>query len=354
MNAERLVISGREQAGGPLRSAPGQVALAFVLVAIGLIVGELVPPSPSEGARDARLFVFFMAIIAGGVFGGAICGLVSTALACAAALWLGKMGAPHHGLPPSAAALLAAEGLFVAMIGLSLDRARQRVRQSDADVRKLQREILEIGDEERQRIGHDLHDGLGQQLTGISLLSESLAQKASAGAAPRPDEVERITRLASEAVQQARELARNLSPLTLEHDGFVAAMEELAETAAGLLGIQCEWDNAAGDPPLEPKRALHLYRIVQEAVSNSVKHGKAKRVRISATLAGRELTLVVSDDGSGLSHKTITNPGLGLRIMEYRARMVGAELSAERAGTDGGTIVRCTCRIDERQVGNSE
>jgi signal transduction histidine kinase len=328
--------------------------LAFVLVAIGLIVGELAPPSPSEGARDARLFVLFMAIIAGGVFGGAVCGLVATALGCAAALWLGKLGPPHHGLPPAAAALLAAEGVFVALIGLSLDRARQRVRRSDADVRKLQREILEIGDEQRQRIGHDLHDGLGQQLTGISLLTESLAQKAASGAAPTLDEVERITRLASEAVQQARELARNLSPLTLEHDGFVAAIEELAETAAGLLGIQCEWDNAAGDPPLDPKRALHLYRIVQEAVSNSVKHGKAKRVRISASLAGRELVLVVSDDGSGLSHKTISNPGLGLRIMEYRARMVGAELTAERAGPDGGTVVRCTCRIDEMPVHKNE
>jgi signal transduction histidine kinase len=246
--------------------------------------------------------------------------------------------------------LLAAEGLAVNLIGWALDAARERARRKDADVRRLQRQILEIGDEERQRIGHDLHDGLGQQLTGISLLSESLAQQASAGNQPTSADFERVTRLASEAVRQTRELARSLSPLTLENEGFVAAMEELSGIARVLFGIDCEWEYDGDEIPLDPKRAVHLYRIVQEAVSNSVKHGKAKRVRITATTKENELTLIVVDNGSGLSRKTITHPGLGLRTMAYRARMVGAELTAERVADPGGTIIRCTCHIIEPPI----
>jgi signal transduction histidine kinase len=262
------------------------------------------------------------------------------------AVWLWKYGGPVRGLGYADSGLLAAEGVAVSLIGWALDSARARARRQEADLRKLQRQILEIGEEERQRIGHDLHDGLGQQMTAISLFSESLAQQAANGRQPTDADVERITKLASDAVRHTRELARNLSPLTLEHEGFVAAMEELAETAGTLFGIDCQWDFAGESLPLEPKCALHLYRIVQEAISNSAKHGKAKRVRISALIGGGELTLIVTDDGSGLSRRTISNPGLGLRIMAYRARMVGAQLTAERAGDAGGTIVRCTCRLD--------
>ena len=118
---------------------------------------------------------------------------------------------------------------MLSLVGWSLLRARVHQRAAQIEMHDMKREkILEIGDEERQRLGHDLHDGLGQHLTGISLLSESLAQQASAGIVPKPPEVERITRLSSDAVRQARELARSLSPLTLEQEGFVAAMEELA------------------------------------------------------------------------------------------------------------------------------
>jgi signal transduction histidine kinase len=345
MKNERLDISGPEQQP-PVRSPIARVIFAAACVPTALVLDTAVIARGSATAQNVRQLVLFLAVLACSAYGGVVSGLVGTTLAVAGAVWLWKWGGPARGLSYADSGLLAAEGVAVALIGWALDSARARARRHDADVRKLQRQILEVGEEERQRIGHDLHDGLGQQLTGISLFSESLAQQAASGRQPTDADVERITKLASDAVRHTRELARNLSPLTLEHEGFVAAMEELAETAATLFGINCEWDFTAEALPLEPKRALHLYRIVQEAISNSVKHGKAKRVRISAATVGNELTLIVADDGSGLSRKTISDPGLGLRIMAYRARMVGAQLSAERAGEAGGTIVRCTCRLD--------
>lgn len=348
MSYQRVEISQREQPA-PLRTPLARVAFPVACVPLVLFLGTILAPRASEPAQDVRQLMLFLAVLACSAYGGVISGLLGTALACSGTIWLWRTFGPSSGLSTADSGLLGAEGIALSLIGWALDVARSRTRRRDEDVRKLQSQILEVGEEERQRIGHDLHDGLGQQLTGISLFSESLAQQAASGRRPTEADIERITRLASEAVRHTRELARNLSPLTLEHEGFVAAMEELSTTAVTLFGIACEWDFAGEELPLEPRRALHLYRIVQEAVSNSVKHGKAKRVRISAVTSGTSLTLVVADDGSGLSKKTISNPGLGLRIMAYRARMVGAKLTAERAGDAGGTIVRCNCSLDEQK-----
>lgn len=344
---ERMEVARKETAPGTVRSPLARVIFAIACVVLALVAGIAIVPRQAELFQNVRLLILFLAIVACSAYGGILSGLIGTTLACLGSAFFRKYGGPAHGQSPADSALLAAEGLAVNLIGWALDVARARARRRDEDVRQLQRQILEVGDEERQRIGHDLHDGLGQQLTGISLLSESLAQQAAAGTPPTSADFERVTRLASEAVSQTRELARSLSPLTLEHEGFVAAMEELSGIARVLFGIHCEWEYEGEEIPLIPKRAVHLYRIVQEAVSNSVKHGKARRVRISATTHENELTLVVVDDGSGLSRKTITHPGLGLRTMAYRARMVGAELTASRAGDAGGTIIECTCHIIE-------
>jgi signal transduction histidine kinase len=331
-----------------VRSTVARMIFAVVCVSLSLAAGVTLVPHQAEFFQDLRLLCLFLAIVACSAYGGIVSGLLGTVLAYTGAVCFRRYGGGlAHGLSPADSALLAAQGIAVNLIGWALDVARSRARRKDADVRKLQRQILEVGDEERQRIGHDLHDGLGQQLTGISLLSESLAQRAAAGIPPTAVDFERVTRVASEAVRQTRDLARSLSPLTLEHEGFVAAMEELCETARVLFDVNCRWDYDGGNIPLDPKRAVHLYRIVQEAVSNSVKHGKATHVTIRAILNDNDLTLIVTDDGSGLSRKTITNPGIGLRTMAYRARIVGAELTAERAGDNGGTIVRCTCRVLE-------
>ena len=108
-----------------------------------------------------------------------------------------------------------------------------------------------------------------------------------------------------------------------------------------LFKIDCRFDSELDDLPIEDDRAIHVYRIVQEAISNSVRHGKAKNVRIAAATEDGRIVMSVTDDGSGLSAKTVAHPGLGLRIMQYRANLIGAELHVARASEQGGTIVSC-------------
>ncbi|HEY7090882.1 MAG TPA: sensor histidine kinase [Tepidisphaeraceae bacterium] len=295
--------------------------------------------------KYACLFIFFAAILLSNVLAGLGPGLLATALSIGVILT-----APPPGLTKSELIFLATQGVLVSIVGGTLRTTRLKARERLAANLNLEQRILEIGDDERRRIGHDLHDGLGQHLTGISLLTETMSQEIEAGKTPDPDTVENITRLVSEAVRLTRDLAKSLSPVTLEQDGLVAAIEELAEMASSLFGIRCNWESDSVDVAFDRARSLHLFRIVQEAVNNSVRHGKARNVRIGMIRNGESVTLTVADDGSGLSEKTMHNPGLGLRIMEYRARMLGAALSVERASSVGGTVVTCTCPIDQRAV----
>ena len=291
-----------------------------------------------------RCFCHFWRSSIGRAFGGVGPGLLATLIACAGTTWIALPGRGSYSL--GAIELLAAQGLLVSILGEGLFSVRRRAWRGDLVRRRLEKQILEIGEDERRRIGHDLHDGLGQHLTGISLLSESMSQQMAIGLIPPPAQAETVTRLVSEAVGWTRDLARNLWPATLERDGFVAAIEELANSASSLLQLRCTWQYDGSAMDVDSHRAIHLYRIVQEALNNSVKHGKAKNASITLTSSRGELTLNVLDDGCGLSAKTRINPGLGLRIMSYRANLIGASLLVERASPEGGTRVTCHCRID--------
>jgi signal transduction histidine kinase len=295
----------------------------------------------------SRLFVFFCAVLLPAATCGLGPGLVATAL-CVLARYLVWPSEPN--LPEII--VLAAQGILVSIVGGSLRSIKLKAHARLAENLNLEQRLLEIGDDERRRIGHDLHDGLGQHLTGISLLSETMAQQLESGTKPDPRNVETVTRLVSEAVRITRDLAKSLSPVTLERHGLVVAIEELAGTVSTLFSVNCVWESNGYDPPLDRAQALHLFRIVQEAVNNSVRHGKAHNIHVSLNQVGRGLCLRVVDDGSGLSQKTSESPGLGLRIMQYRARMLGAILSVERASEAGGTTVTCTCPIDAPETPN--
>jgi signal transduction histidine kinase len=280
----------------------------------------------------------FASILLAGVFGGLGPGLVATALMAFGDRYL--LFKSYDEL-----VRLMIEGTLVSFVGGTLRAERLKVHQQLETNLQLERQILEISDNERRRIGGDLHDGLGQHLMGISLLSESIGQQLSRGDKLNPEKLGSITRLASEAVHITRDLARSLSPITLEREGLSRALAELAETSSSILGINCKYTSGRQAFALDRTRSLHVFRIVQEAVSNSVRHGKAKNVRIELTSDDSHVHATVVDDGRGLSAETTQKPGLGLRIMRYRANILGAELTVKRADASGGTMVSCKCPL---------
>jgi len=207
--------------------------------------------------------------------------------------------------------------------------------------KRLEKEILEISDREQRRIGHDLHDGLCQQLAGIELMSQVLEQKVAARSKSDAARAAEISRHVREAISYTRSLARGLSPVMLDAEGLMAALQELAANTGRIFRVTCVFEC---DPPVlihDHSAATHLYRIAQEAVSNALNHGKARHIRICLKCAGGRNILSVKDDGSGIPKVLPENKGMGLRIMQYRAGMIGGATMVER-DLEGGTSVICS------------
>jgi two-component system, LuxR family, sensor kinase FixL len=197
--------------------------------------------------------------------------------------------------------------------------------------------LLTAVEVERQRIGQDLHDDLCQRLGAIALLVASLAKKISVLDQKLGANVAEIPQLLTETIETCRNLARGLHPVTLASAGLPAALEELAARVPA--NVKFHWPHSERID-FEPTLALHLYRIAEEAVANAVKHARAKNITIElAVLAGRAV-LAISDDGKGIGEKLKTM-GMGLRNMQYRANVIGGELTIN-GHKGGGTCVRCT------------
>lgn len=203
----------------------------------------------------------------------------------------------------------------------------------------LEREILEISNREQMRIGQDLHDGLGQHLTGITFLAKALERKLAAQSLPEAADAGEINRLVLQALTQTRSLARGLFPVELESNGLLPAFRELAERVQLTCNITCTFDAEPELTVTDRAASLHLFRLAQEAISNAVRHGKAKTVTIQLRRQGLQTELTITDDGQGLPTES-ARKGLGLRIMTYRAQKMGGTLQLQpRPG--GGTVVRC-------------
>ncbi|HEY2988424.1 MAG TPA: GAF domain-containing protein [Candidatus Binatia bacterium] len=207
--------------------------------------------------------------------------------------------------------------------------------------RRMEREISEISERERQRIGQDLHDELGQFLTGIACISTSLAQELEQKSLREAATAAQIADLTNEAITQTRSLARGLYPVELQANGLISALQELAVHAESLFGISCQLKS---DPTVSVPAndiAIHLYRIAQEAIDNAVRHGKAQHIWIRLWDQNGIGIMSVVDDGTGFSGVPRDNPGMGLRIMKYRAEMIGGILQV-RKGHLRGTTVECS------------
>lgn len=214
--------------------------------------------------------------------------------------------------------------------------------------RDLEQEIIRIGEQERRRIGQDLHDGLGQMLTGIGLIAKNLARRqAEEGRAEAAEEVAEIADLVKEADQQARILARGLIPVELDANGLSAALLRLVTNAERLFGITCSYEEIGIARIHDSAVAMHLYRIAQEAVSNAAKHSGANVIKVILATGKDQLRLRIQDDGHGLPEVPPVQQehrGMGLKIMRYRAQMIGGTLEIRRRPARG-TLITCTLRL---------
>ena len=207
--------------------------------------------------------------------------------------------------------------------------------------KRLEREVLEIGEHERQRIGQDLHDGLGQQLAAMGFTVKALEGKLEQRGLSETAEVQTIREQIAESLEQTRFMARGLLPLTFDTAGLLDALVELASQAQAVFGVQCK---AVVDPAVQigdEEVAAHLYQIAREATTNAARHAQPEKVTIDVTQSAAGTELTITDDGIGIPEDFDRTGGLGLRIMRYRAHVISAEIDVSR-GPQGGTIVRCT------------
>ncbi len=207
--------------------------------------------------------------------------------------------------------------------------------------RWLEHRLLMATDLEQRRIGADLHEGLGQKLTGLAFLATALREWTRGSDAETTRQADLVARLANEAVLQSRALARSLCPVEVEESGLVAALSELGEQTRILHGIDCRFIAAARLTPRGHMTSIHLYRIAQEAIANAIKHGGAHHITMNLESEGDRYCLTVADDGQGFSLGTAVDANShGLRLMKFRATMINGWLSIE-SQPGKGTKVCC-------------
>ncbi|HPV39764.1 MAG TPA: PAS domain S-box protein [Spirochaetota bacterium] len=205
------------------------------------------------------------------------------------------------------------------------------------EMRSLQNGIMRIAEIERQRIGQDLHDGLGQNLTAVTFLIEALKEKTAERFKVGIPDIENIESMIRDAIVQTRSLSRMLSPVEMEKNGLRSALDEMASSTEKIFHVSCKIYQDGNFYVSDNQAATHLFYIAREAVTNSIKHGKASSIHIHLVANSEFLRIVIQDDGEGAQEKK--NTGLGLRIMRYRAGIIGAEFQAgNREG--GGFEVR--------------
>ncbi len=206
--------------------------------------------------------------------------------------------------------------------------------------KRLQNEILAISEREQRRIGNDLHDGICQELAGIELMCQVLEQKLALQGRAEAGQAAEIAAHLRHAMAHTRQLARGLSPVELQTNGFMSALHELAAGVSERTGIECRLECPETVLIRDQQAATHLYRIIQEAVHNAVRHGKATRVIVTLKPAASKCLLTVSDNGQGFDTSAASPSGMGLHIMRYRASM--ADATFEILSKPGrGTTIAC-------------
>jgi len=224
-----------------------------------------------------------------------------------------------------------------------IEAQTDELRESAADRRRLEREILDIAARERSAFGRELHDDLGQHFVATALAAQTLTEKLGESALAR--EAHAIVLWIEEGIAKSRKLARGLLQARIAPERFPQELEELA-SAASRGSVECRLIHEGGEIEADSNRCAQLYRIAQEAVSNALRHASPRTIRITLACNEDALSLTVGDDGCGITAGPPASAGLGLRIMNHRARIIGASL-AVRSSPGGGTEV--VCRLPQNE-----
>jgi len=229
-----------------------------------------------------------------------------------------------------------------------LNTANARLQAAITERKRLEQELLEITENERRRIGLDLHDDLGQTLSGLALMTKGLQLKLAKRRADEAREAAKIHGLVEQAMNHAHDLAHDLATLDSRETDLSGALENLAARAGQLFEISCQFKSRGRIAPLEANVVSQIYKIAQEAVTNAIKHGKAKRVDISLANGSDSLLLKVQNDGLPFPDLKSKSTGLGLRIMNYRASLIGGALEIKGVGAHG-TCVSCSVPLEGKK-----
>lgn len=213
----------------------------------------------------------------------------------------------------------------------------------------LERQVQEASEREQRRIGENLHEDLCQRLAGIRAASQALSRKLKGEGFSEAELASEIAGELHESLRRAQQLADDLQPVALLEEGFVAALERLAESTQQRSGICCDFERTDFPTISDPVVATHLYRIVQEALHNAVQHSGAKRITVALTSGRDGLTISIHDDGTGLPPQARSAPGVGLRLMQYRTDLIGGKLIVE-SSPQLGTEVLCRVRLSAQQT----
>ena len=205
--------------------------------------------------------------------------------------------------------------------------------------RRLELECLRLGERERARIGQELHDDLCQVLAGLAFMLHRLWDRIGRSDPDLAAEVDALDSEVTAVTERVRTMSRGLFPAGLDHAGLRRALQDCAEHARQRFAIGVDLELPRRLPPHSPEQILHVYRIVQEAVSNAVRHGAARRLRLAVAAVGQAVDVRIEDDGRGFSGTNgEPRPGIGLQVMAYRARTLGGEIRFSNHRPHGGAV----------------
>jgi signal transduction histidine kinase len=307
-----------------------------------------------EGYENSMLLLYLIPIAIATWYNGITLGVAIAALSVAAFV-ISDLAA---GIPSVGVWNIATSFLYYIVFVVLLSRCRhllndmhRQVEEQTADLRReiaarkgLEHKIADVAEDERRRLGRELHDSLCQHLTGTALKAQTVVSQLQGSDNPALENARKVVSLVDRGIDIAREIARGLFSSELEGEGLICALDVLAKSTSHEHKIDCRFHHN-GEVTIPPEKATQLYWIAREAVRNAVTHAHPTRIAIGLTRARDQIELFVEDDGTGIPSSDGTRNGIGLIVMTQRAELAGGRLSTERSDF-GGAAVRCILSLN--------